>query len=133
MASIHLKVVSPRTTIFEGEVAHCTAPGATGEFGVLPEHISYLTSIVPGPLRFEHEGTRYVYALGKGFIQVVGDDVTVLTQFADTQDSLDRSALLEELTAAETAFVELGPSDRGYAPAWNRVLNARARLATLEV
>ena len=35
-------LVTPQATVFEGEVAECTAPGSGGEFGVLPEHISYL-------------------------------------------------------------------------------------------
>jgi len=54
MAAIELRVTTPQATVFEGSVAECTAPGATGEFGVLPEHISYLTTILPGPLRFDH-------------------------------------------------------------------------------
>jgi len=129
MSSIHLRVVTPKSTVFEGDVADCTAPGATGEFGVLPEHISYLTAVIPGPLRFEHSGSQHAYAIGRGFIQVASDNVTVLCRYAESTSGIVPKDAATELEEAEMAFAHMGPDSEGYAAAEDRVLDARARVA----
>lgn len=128
---IQLKVVTPSRTVFEGAVGECTAPGAEGEFGVLPEHISYLTTILPGALRFEQEGKTKNFAIGTGFIQVVGDQVTILTRFCDAADGLDKGELAKELQEAEVQLSQYGPSDLEHPAALARVQDARARLGAL--
>ncbi len=129
--ALQLKLVTPQATVFEGTVDECNAPGAEGLFGVLPEHISYLTAVVPGPLRFVQGGSKQSFAIGRGFIQVADDAITVLTRFADEAASIDGNAAESELAEAEKAFTEVGPSDQGYTAAEDRVLEARARMNAL--
>ena len=40
-----LDIVTPYGHVFTGEVDEIVAPGSEGEFGVLPEHISCLTTL----------------------------------------------------------------------------------------
>ena len=41
---IRLKVVTPGRLVLDEEVDEVTAPGVKGEFGVLPNHIAFLTT-----------------------------------------------------------------------------------------
>jgi F-type H+-transporting ATPase subunit epsilon len=53
---IRLRVVTPSRLLLDDVVDEVTAPGALGEFGVLPNHIAFLTLLVPGEMSYK-EGT----------------------------------------------------------------------------
>ena len=44
------RLVTPTGVVFEGDAAEVSAVGPLGEFGVLPDHINFITSLVPGVL-----------------------------------------------------------------------------------
>ena len=44
------KLVTPTGVLFDGQVEQVTAVNPLGEFGVLADHINYITSLVPGLL-----------------------------------------------------------------------------------
>ena len=48
--SFRLRIVTPERLLLDEEVEEVTAPGAAGEFGVLPDHITFLTTLAPGRL-----------------------------------------------------------------------------------
>ena len=45
--TFQFKLVTPTGVLFDGAVEQVTAVGALGEFGVLPLHINFITSLVP--------------------------------------------------------------------------------------
>ena len=54
---IRLKLVTPGRLLLDEEVDEVTAPGALGEFGVLPKHISFLTLLEVGEMSYK-QGDR---------------------------------------------------------------------------
>ena len=77
MSELFLEVVTPEKVVVSQEVDMVSAPGSEGEFGVLPGHISFLTSIVPGELRFTSGDTREYLAVSSGFVEVSNDRVSI--------------------------------------------------------
>ena len=58
-ATFPFRLVTPTGIVFEGEAAEVSAIGPLGEFGILPEHINFITSLVPGILEARlPDGTR---------------------------------------------------------------------------
>ena len=55
---ITLRVVTPSRLVLDEEVDEVTAPGELGEFGVLPNHIAFLSTLVPGELSFKQGATK---------------------------------------------------------------------------
>lgn len=49
-AAFPFRLVTPTGIVFEGDAAEVSAIGPLGEFGILPEHINFITSLVPGVL-----------------------------------------------------------------------------------
>ena len=47
---MHLTVTTPRGSLVQIEVDEIAAPGALGEFGVLPGHVPFMTALKPGVL-----------------------------------------------------------------------------------
>ncbi len=86
---ILLEVVTPEKTVLSEMVDIVVAPGEEGEFGVLPNHIPFLTKLKIGELRFRvGNNTRYVAIMG-GFAEVLPDHVTVLATAAEEATQID--------------------------------------------
>lgn len=90
------------------------ARGTLGEFGVLPGHVTFLTTVEPGEVRIFNEGrTRYL-ATGGGFAEVVNDKITLLLNSAEFPEEIDvqRAYLAKE--RAEETLRELGFDNKEY-------------------
>ena len=65
--SFRLRIVTPARQLLDEDVEEVTAPGAAGEFGVLPDHIAFLTVLAPGRLIYKSGGKRHVLAIFGGY------------------------------------------------------------------
>jgi F-type H+-transporting ATPase subunit epsilon len=127
--NFHLVVVTPKELLIEEEVREVTAPGTVGEFGVLPEHITFLTSLEIGTMSFHTEhGVRRLAVRG-GFAEVVGNVMTVLAEDATFAEDIDVSAARSDLQAAEAQLADLSPPDAAFDSADASRRWATARLA----
>jgi len=78
-----LKVWIPTEVVFEGEVTKVKAEAENGWFGVLPRHVDFVTSLVPGILAFELPEKRTEYlAIDHGILVKCGPAVSVSTRSA---------------------------------------------------
>jgi len=64
---IRLRVVTPSRMLLDEEVDEVTAPGELGEFGVLPNHIAFLSTLVPGELSYKQGNVRHTMAISGGY------------------------------------------------------------------
>ena len=115
--TFRLAVLTPRATVFEGVVPMVEASGYDGEFGVMPGHYAYITSVRPGMLRFESDGTQHVYAVGHGFAQVSAEKVSIVVSSCEGLADIDVSAAKLMLSSAEAKLLEVGPGGEGYSDA----------------
>ena len=89
MGKLLLEVVTPEGIIISQEADMVVAPGTEGEFGVLPEHINFLSGIIPGELRFTNESHTEYMAVNSGFAEVSNDRVSVLVDSAEKAPDID--------------------------------------------
>jgi F-type H+-transporting ATPase subunit epsilon len=104
---VHLSLTTPRGALVDAEVDEITAPGALGEFGVLPGHVPFLSVLKPGVFVYRtKEGARYL-AVGDGVLEVArvaddkGDKVLVLVDQAAHAKEVDRETAAKELAAID--------------------------------
>jgi len=78
-----LKVWAPTEVIFDQEVTKIKAEAENGWFGILPRHVDFVTSLVPGILCFELpvKQTRYL-AIDHGILVKCGPAVYLSTRSA---------------------------------------------------
>src|SRR5512147_579635 len=112
--AFELRVVTPRRLLLEEDVREVTAPGTVGEFGVLADHITFLTSLEIGVMSFRTDhGVRRLAVRG-GFAEVAGNVMTVLAEDATFAEDVDVNAARSDLQAAEAQLAELSPPDAGF-------------------
>jgi len=84
-----LEIITPVGKLVEGRASYMSAPGAEGEFGVLPGHIDFLTTLQPGEIMYEDEEGKHYLAAGWGYAEVKSDSVIILADSAETPDMID--------------------------------------------
>jgi F-type H+-transporting ATPase subunit epsilon len=115
--SFQLRIVTPRSQILDEEVREVTAPGTLGELGVLPDHVTFLTSLEPGVLIYKSDRATSKVAIRSGFAEVLDNVMTVLVDDAAFGRDIDAEAARRDLQHAEHALQSLEPSNEGYASA----------------
>ena len=125
---ITLRLVTPSRVLLDEEVDEVTAPGALGEFGVLPHHISFLTQLEPGEMSYKQGAGRSHLAIGGGYAEVLDDVMTVLADAAEYADEIDVERARRARERAEKRLAELHREDREFAAAEAAVQRALARL-----
>jgi F-type H+-transporting ATPase subunit epsilon len=78
MAELHVEIVTPRKVAWKGTATDVQAPGELGEFGVLPQHIPFLTVLKPGIVTVRSGGRVQKFKVGAGFAEAGPDRVVIL-------------------------------------------------------
>src|SRR5208283_2531017 len=107
---MQLTVTTPRGALVQIEVDEIAAPGALGEFGVLPGHVPFMTALKPGVLFYRtKEGPRF-FAVGDGVLQVArsgeSDKIAVLVDRGEPARDIDREAAAQELAAVDAELAK---------------------------
>ena len=122
------KLVSPTGIVYEGPVEQVIAVGAEGEFGVLPNHINFITALNPGVITLElGDGSTTEYLVYGGLAEVKDGVMTVLASEAVPIAAVDPVAAAPEVRATEEKLSHMSFYDPGYREAEEAVRVARAR------
>ena len=104
MPTLKLEIVTPEAKIFSQDVDVVFVPGVEGELGILPKHIPLMTMIKAGELRVSVNGQETFMAVGEGFVEVTGENVTVLTDMAIEDKEIDETAAEAAVKRAQEAL-----------------------------
>lgn len=88
--NIKLEIVTPEKYVISESAQIVMAPGIQGEFGVLPGHTPFLTSLEVGKVRYRDTGgnDRIIFVNG-GFAEALPDRVTILAESAEKKEDID--------------------------------------------
>jgi F-type H+-transporting ATPase subunit epsilon len=111
MSPLHVRVVSPSKTVYEGEASAVLAPAWDGQVGILPRHAPMITLLGAGVLSIElvGGGSRAIHVAG-GALQVLDDEVTVLSEYAG---DVPPETLPDALVSHQEVADYIGTSSKG--------------------
>lgn len=130
---LELSIVTPDAEALRVTCDEVTAPGISGEIGLLPGHVPLVTALRPGILTVVREGKRIIYAVSTGFAELEGEKVTVLTDSCELASEVDVERSKREREAAEKALETLGEEDDEFEVNRIRLQRAQARLDAAEM
>lgn len=96
-----LDIVTPYGHVFTDEVDEIVAVGTEGEFGVLPDHAPFLTTLEIGMLTIKNGGKSRYFFINSGYAEVGPDKVTVLADSAEKSEDIDTERAIEAKKRAE--------------------------------
>ena len=113
-----LTILLPTETLFRGQVAKLSARAKNGMFGVLPNHIDFVTALAPGILAATTPAGQSLYfGMDEGVFVKQEHDVRICVRHAVQGTDLARLS-----DTVHEAFIEIDDRER----------SARAALARLE-
>lgn len=125
---LSLEIITPEKTIVKDEVDVVEATGAEGEFGIMPGHTQFLTTLKIGEIRYK-KGSETVYlASSGGFAEVVEDKVTLLVDTAERAPDIDVERAKKAMERAETLLKTMTYEQAEYRLMEMALLRAIARI-----
>lgn len=108
----------PTRTLFEGRAVGLTGVSPIGAFGLLPNHVDYVTALVPSVLSLRMgDGSEVIFGIDAGLLVKKGQAVNVAVLRGVRGEDLESLK-----TTVEDSFVQMDEEER----------QARAALSRLE-
>jgi F-type H+-transporting ATPase subunit epsilon len=104
MAKLKLEIVTPEGRAYQDDVDMVVLPGSEGELGIYPAHVPLMTQLVPGEVRIFKDGKQTELVVGSGFAEITHTQVSVLTDSAMEDESIDENVAEEAMKRAEAAL-----------------------------
>lgn len=129
-ATFRLDVVTPTRQVVGEQVTEVVAPGSEGYFGVLPEHIPFITTLKAGALSYWKGKEEHHLAVARGYAEVRGDRVSILVDAAEAAEEIDvaRAERARERAERRLAAWASGSDTVDFARAQTALQRALARL-----
>jgi len=103
--TVILRVLTPHRELCNEPALEVIAEGALGQFGVLPDHIDFLTLLEPGLLKLRRpDGGELAFAIKGGYAEVRDNVVTLLADDAQPVERLDRDEARADWQRAASAL-----------------------------
>ena len=97
-----LKIITPDRVFYSGKASFLELNTVEGEIGIYKNHIPMTTVLEPGIAKITVEGgNKKEAALHTGFMEILGDRITILAEIAEWPDEIDRNRAQEAKIRAE--------------------------------
>src|SRR6266478_2837091 len=104
MAKLRLEIVTPEGRAYQDDVDMVVLPGSEGELGIYAAHVPLMTQLMPGEVRIFKDGKQTELVVGSGFAEITQTQVSVLTDSAMEDESIDENVAEEAIKRAEAAL-----------------------------
>ncbi len=129
---LQLEIVSPQGEVLSRRVEEVVAPGMIGEFGVLPGHTPFLTTLRPGVVIAKAEDKDIYIAVTSGFAEVEATRVIILAEGAQRAEDIDVEQTEKDLELAKKKLESLSKDDSEYSTWELRAKQAEVKLSAVE-
>ncbi len=103
---LNVQVVSPEAVSYTGEAAMVVARTVEGgDIAFQPGHIPFIGILQVWSVDVvKDDGSRDTFAVHRGFVQVSGEDITILSDVSEAKDVIDVARAEQALADAEAAL-----------------------------
>ena len=129
MEKLYLEIITPERVLTRQDVDMVEAPGAAGEFGVLPGHVAFLSTLDHGEVRFMADGNTRFIATSGGFAEVLENRVTLLLDTAEFGEEVDVARAQKARERAEAGLSRLSFEDEEFRSFQAALMRAITRIS----
>ncbi len=116
-ADMNVTLRLPTRTLFEGRANRISAVAPNGAFGILPNHVDFVTAIVPSVLTLRlADGSEKIFGLDEGLLVKKGHEVVVVALRGVRGDDL---GTLQDTVQA--SFIQMDEEERQARSALSRL------------
>ena len=124
---MQLEIITAEQQVYGDEVDLVVAPGIEGELGILAHHAPLMTALQPGEILIRKDGEETYLAVTGGFLEVMGNKVTILADACERSDEIDEERAQVAVNRA-TERMASQETDIQLERAMSSILRAQVRL-----
>ena len=100
--TIHIKIITPEKIVYEADVDAVYAQGIAGSFGILPNHIPFMSVLTISTAKVEKDGEEKTFSIMGGALQFKNNEAIILSEAAELGSDIDtaRAQLAKERAEA---------------------------------
>jgi len=77
---MHLEIITPDKTVYDGEVESATFPGSKGSFQVLKNHAALISSLEKGKVIYKTNSGEQEIMVDGGIVEVLNNNIILLAE-----------------------------------------------------
>ncbi len=77
---MNLEIITPDTSIYEGEAELVQLPGIDGSFEILNNHAPLISALKKGKIKIKRDGKEEFFEINGGVIEVLENKVLILAE-----------------------------------------------------
>ncbi len=132
-SKLKLEIVTPYGLILSEDVDEVSCTGSEGDFGVLPGHVPFFTTLKVGMLAYKKGNTTKYVFVNWGYAEVGSERVMVLADSAEKSEDIDVERAKAAMKRAEERLKKIEEFDFGRATASLERAVARVQVAEKKV
>lgn len=98
---MHLKIVTHEKVVYDDNVEEIYSKGIDGEFGVLKNHIPFMTALDVGVTKVVKDGETKLFTTMGGIFQYADNEAIILTNSSESGEEIDVNRAKEAKERAE--------------------------------
>jgi len=131
MDKIHCTIVTPEKVIASKEIDQVIAPGASGEFGILPNHMPFISILDIGVIKLLYENMQDKYVIGGGYLEFDNNSANILCDEVFTKNDITREEASKAINELESKLKEKTPNTPEYESIYKDLMKYRYILNVL--
>jgi F-type H+-transporting ATPase subunit epsilon len=131
MTRLAFEIVTAERVVYSQEVDVVVAPSVDGQLAVLPQHAPLMTMLQPGEILVRMGEEEQSMFVSGGFMEVIGNRVTVLADTAERAEEID-TARAEEARQRAHERIALPSSEADQERARAAMMRSLMRLRVAE-
>ncbi|HEX13262.1 MAG TPA: ATP synthase F1 subunit epsilon, partial [Desulfurella acetivorans] len=104
----------PERIIASKEVDQVIAPGVSGEFGILANHMPFISILDIGTIKLLYENAQDKYVIGGGYLEFDNNTANILCDEVFTKDNITKEETLKMISKIESRLKEEKPNTPEY-------------------
>lgn len=103
---MHLKIITHEKVVFDDDVDEIYSRGINGEFGILKNHIPFMTGLDIGVTKVVQGNDVKFFTTMGGVFQFKDEEALILTDCAECGEEIDEMRAKEALQRAQARLLE---------------------------
>ncbi len=96
-----VEIITPERMFYAGDAVMIEFTTTEGDIGVYKNHIPLTAVLAPGIVTITENSGKKKAAVHSGFVEILGDKVTLLAEIAEWPDEIDKNRAQEAKMRAE--------------------------------
>ncbi len=104
--NLHLKITTHQKVVFDADVDEIYSKGTDGEFGILSNHIPFMSALDIGVTKAVTGGITEYFAIMGGVFQITDNQALILAQAAENGKDIDTARAKQAQERAEARLAD---------------------------